>query len=74
MIQKILKLILPQGLFQKIEEESKKWTMECPKCGYTISYWEAGGVRAGAANNNKKVLGRCPTCQKYKFLNVVKRG
>jgi len=73
MIRKILKLILPQKLFQKVEDESKKWFMACDRCGYPISYWEAGGIRAGAASRKKKVLGRCPNCKKYKFFSVIKK-
>lgn len=73
MIRKILKFILPQKLFQKIEDESKKWFMECDKCGYSISYWEAGGIRAGAAVWKKKIFGYCPNCKKYKFFNVTKK-
>ncbi len=73
-IQKILKFILPKNLFQKIKEESKKWFIECDKCGFSKSYWEAGGIRAGAASWKKKVFGRCPNCKKYKFFNVIKKA
>lgn len=72
MIRKILKLMLPKKLFQKIEEESKKWFMVCA-CGYSISYWDAGGIRAGAASYYKKVAGYCPNCKKWKFFSVIKK-
>jgi len=73
MIRNILKFILPGDVFQKIEAESKKWFMECPECGFSISYWDAGGIRAGASNAGKRILGRCPTCKKFRFLRVVKK-
>ena len=72
MIRKILKFILPKKLFQKIEEESKKWFMVCD-CGYSISCWDAGGIRAGAASYKKKVAGHCPNCKKIKFFSLVKK-
>ena len=59
--------------FQKIEDESKKWFIVCDKCGYSISYWDAGGIRAGAASWKKKVFGRCPTCKKFRFFSVIKK-
>ena len=71
-IQKILKFILPKNLFQKIEEESKKWFIECGECGLSKSYWEAGGIRA-YATKKKWIFGYCPHCKKYKFFKVTKR-
>lgn len=71
-IQKIFKFILPKKLFQNIEDESKKWFMICDKCGYSLSYWEAGGLRA-FATKKKRIWGRCPNCKKYKFFNVIKK-
>jgi protein-arginine kinase activator protein McsA len=73
MIQKILQLILPEKLFQKIKNESKKWFMVCNKCGYSKSYWDAGGIRAGAASCKKVIFGHCPNCKKWKFFNVIKK-
>ena len=73
MIRKILQLILPTKRFQNIEDESKKWFMICDKCGYSKSYWEAGGIRSGAASWKKKVFGRCPNCKKWKFFSVIKK-
>ena len=70
-IQKIFKYILPKKIFDKIENESKKWFIKCANCGYSISYWDAGGLRA-FASSKKKIVGYCPNCKKHKFLNVIK--
>ena len=74
MIQKILKHLLPKDKFQKIEYESKNWIMKCPKCGFSKSYWEAGGVRAFAISNRKSILGRCPKCNRFKLFTVIRKG
>jgi hypothetical protein len=71
-IQKILKFILPASFFTRIEEESRTWFIECDDCKYTISYWEAGGIRA-SATRNKKIFGSCPHCRKFKFFKVIKK-
>jgi hypothetical protein len=67
-----MKCILPSSFFTRIEEESRKWFMECDTCGYAISYWEAGGLRA-YATRNKKIFGCCPNCRKFKFFKVIKK-
>jgi hypothetical protein len=71
-IQKILKYILPVSLFTRIEAESRKWFIECDTCGYAISYWEAGGLRA-YATRGKRIFGRCPNCGKFKFFRAKKQ-
>jgi uncharacterized protein with PIN domain len=73
MIRKILQLMLPAKIFQNIKDESKKWFMVCDECGYTISYWEAGGIRV-YGTKNKKTFGRCPNCKKWKFFSVIKKA
>lgn len=71
-IQNFFKLILGNKIFEKIENESKKWFIECDKCSYSISYWEAGGLRAWATKK-KAIWGRCPTCKEFKWFKVVKK-
>jgi hypothetical protein len=73
MLRKILKKLLPRKASQKIEDESKKWFMECPQCGYSISYWAAGGARAYAKSKGKRTLGLCPQCKKLQFFKVIKK-
>jgi hypothetical protein len=71
-VQKIFRIILPKKLFKEIEEESGNWFFECIECGHSISYLEAGGLRA-YATKKKKVFGYCRVCKKFKFFDVVKR-
>lgn len=40
------------------------------ECGFSISVWEAGGVRWKAASKKKRVLGHCPTCGQMKMLRL----
>jgi len=71
-LQKILKYLLSEDRFKKIEATSRTWFMECGKCKFSKSYWDAGGVRMHASG--KKILfGRCPQCKKYAVFNVVKK-
>lgn len=71
-IQKILKFILPKIWFDKIESESKKWFFVCD-CGYEKSLWDAGGLRVCGYPQNKPVLGRCPVCNKFKRMRLIKK-
>ena len=72
-LQKIITSLFPQKIAKKIEDESKAWFMECPRCGYAISYWDAGGVRAYAKSIGKRVWGRCKQCRKFVFFKVRKK-
>lgn len=60
-IQKILSAIMPASWRANMEAESKQWMLKCPNCGKERSYWDAGGIRAGAFGN-KTVYGKCPAC------------
>jgi hypothetical protein len=71
-IQNLIKSIFPKAIADKIEKESSKWFFECSECGHSISYLEAGGIRA-YATKKKKVFGYCRICKKFKFFNVVKK-
>jgi len=71
-MKKFLKVLLPKNIYNRIEDESKSWFITCDKCGYSISYYDAGGLRA-FATSKKFVFGKCPNCKKYKFLKVTKK-
>ena len=73
MLRKILQTILTDKQFQKIENSSKEWFSVCSKCGYSISVWDSGGIRFGAASKGKRVLGHCPTCNKKTIFKVEKK-
>jgi hypothetical protein len=72
-MRKFLQFILPKKWYQKIVTESKSWFLVHEVCGYSISVWEAGGVRYGAISSKKKVVGRCPQCDKSVLLDLVKK-
>lgn len=70
--QKLMRLILPKQLFQKMEAESKAWMVTCD-CGYSRSVWDIGGMRYKSKDNNK-TYGKCPSCGQMKWLQLVKNG
>jgi hypothetical protein len=72
-IQRVFKLILPRSAFRKTEDESKKWMITC-YCGFSISYWEAGGLSEYASRkNSKRIFGHRPNCKKFRFFKVTKK-
>jgi RNase P subunit RPR2 len=73
-VQKFFRFLLPEATFRRIKDESSQWSMVCDECGFSISYWDAGGLRTGSASSRKRVLGRCPTCGCFRFFSVIKRG
>jgi hypothetical protein len=73
MLRRFLKWALPERTYGKLEAESRSWFMVCDVCGYAVSYWDAGGIRAGATSRKKRVLGRCPRCHKFRFFRVIKK-
>ena len=73
MPRKILQKILSEQQFEKIKESSKQWFSICTKCGYSVSVWDSGGIRFGAASKDKRVLGFCPDCGKKRFFRLEKR-
>ena len=72
-VQRIFKTIFPKKFYGKVEEESGKWFFECSDCGHSISYLEAGGLRA-YATKKKRVFGYCRICRKFKFFIVIKKN
>jgi hypothetical protein len=67
----VLKLFGSAG--EEIERESRAWVVVCPECGDEVSYWELGGIRAGAASAGKKMRRRCERCQTFAWNDVVHR-
>lgn len=54
---------------QRIEAESRTWLMQCQKCRYEVSVWEAGGMRYKALGPVWR-LGRCVNCRRIGMLKV----
>jgi hypothetical protein len=73
MMRKILQWILPKKHYQRLVDESKRWFFVHGACGYSVSVWEAGGIRFGAMSKNKKVLGKCPRCDKKVFFDLTEK-
>jgi hypothetical protein len=58
---------------EEAERESRSWFLICPDCGHEISYWDAGGLRLGAASKGKRVRMRCERCQARSWHDLVRR-
>ncbi len=56
----------------RIEAESRRWFMHCPRCGYEISVWDYGGMRYRALGTVYR-FGRCRNCGKSGMLRVYLR-
>ena len=67
-MQRLVKFLAPKSLFARMEAESKAWFLECP-CGWSISVWDAGGIRFKATTTKKKTLGKCPACEKMQWFS-----
>ena len=68
MLRKLITRISPT-LASRMEAESRKWMMQCQKCGHERSVWEAGGIRYKASGTVWR-LGRCPQCLRMGMLRV----
>ena len=68
---------IAQRLFARraadMEQESREWTLVCPKCGHERSYWEIGGIRYKAWSRGKRTGLRCPSCGRFRMHKVVRR-
>jgi hypothetical protein len=70
-LQKMILAVLPEEWAKSVEAESRKWHLVCA-CGYSISVWDSGGVRAKAGGKSRQ-LAKCPKCKKLKMMKVEKR-
>ncbi len=70
-LQKFILSIMPSAWRANIEAEARQWMLKCPNCQFERSYWDAGGIRAGAAGN-KTVWGKCPSCGQNVGFQVYK--
>ena len=60
--QKIARLTLPSSWYDRVQESSQRWMIQCTGCKSERSVWAAGGIRYGAASTGKRILARCTTC------------
>ncbi len=59
----------PQGLRERQEAESRKWMVQCARCGYEQSVWDWGGIRYKAAGTPRRYK-KCPRCQRWSWHKV----
>ena len=71
LIRRILAAFAPSSPAGAIGAESRTWMVRCP-AGHERSVAEAGGIRAGAAGNPRRLL-RCPQCRSLRW-HAVYRG
>jgi predicted RNA-binding Zn-ribbon protein involved in translation (DUF1610 family) len=72
MLRRLIGFFFP-GLMGRIEAESRAWQMQCPRCDYETSVWNAGGMRYLGLGTVYR-FGRCPGCGKSGMLRVYKRA
>jgi len=58
-------------LASRMEEESRQWMIQCQKCNYEISVWDAGGIRYKAWGTVRR-LGKCSRCGKTSMLRIYR--
>ena len=71
MLRYVIRSLFP-GLMHRIEEESRCWMVQCPKCGHGTSVQDYGGMRYGGLGLVYR-LGRCRGCHRISMLRVYKR-
>lgn len=67
---RLLKLVLPERVFEAVKAGTQQWLAECP-CGHKQDYWDLGGVRYKAAGQPRQ-LAPCPVCGK-RTLHTIRR-
>lgn len=70
-LQRFISKRLEDDRATKAQAESRKWHLQCPKCGTSKSYWELGAIRYKGFGGGKSPLGHCSTCGKKRFLKTV---
>lgn len=72
LVQSIFSRCMPRHVVAQMEKESRAWKASCP-CGYSLSMWERGGIRFGAAGKPRQLL-KCPKCEKWTMHSVSREG
>lgn len=70
-VQKVFTKILPKKWAHHMEEDSRRWMVQCA-CGYERSVWELGGIRWKARGTPRRYT-KCPACHKSSWHKVYKR-
>jgi hypothetical protein len=73
MLQRFFLAILPRHWGESMKRDSQAWKLRCTTCDFTMSIWEAGGIRWKAASRGKRTMMRCPRCQVLRAAAVEHR-
>lgn len=71
-IQRFFITVLPKSWAAAMQADSERWKMRCCTCGWTQSYWEAGGIRWKAVSKGKRIMIRCANCEQIRVAAVEK--
>ncbi len=52
----------------------KGWEVHCRKCGWKHDALALGIVRIRAYSRGKRILGKCPHCNKFRMLALERTG
>jgi hypothetical protein len=72
-IRRFLQAILPAGLSEDMERESRDWHIQCSNCKFEKSVWDYGGIRWKAAGN-PRVYRFCANCNQKNWHLVYKKS
>lgn len=61
-VQRLFLSLLPARWGESLYRSSQDWKITCPSCSYSVSVWDAGGIRWGAKSRRKRTFGKCPSC------------
>jgi DNA-directed RNA polymerase subunit M/transcription elongation factor TFIIS len=70
-IRNIFLRLMP-GRAAEIEQQSRSWIVECPKCGHKVSVWDSGGIRYKARGKPRR-YGRCVNCRQRSWLRLYQK-
>ena len=73
MIRKLLRTLMSEDSFRRVEEESRDWYFTCGTCGQEFSVWDLGGIRYRASGYPSRLV-KCPMCQTKAMLKIKRRS
>jgi hypothetical protein len=71
--QKLFIALFPRSWAEDMEADSRRWMLQCPKCGYERSFWDIGGIRWRATGNQRNLM-RCPNCGQVSWHKAYRRA
>ncbi len=68
MLRKLIIRFFP-NLAAKMEADSRRWMVQCRRCGHEVSVWDSGGIRYKARGTVWR-YGKCSNCGNRSMLRV----